>query len=679
MDPGAQTAVGRARAHRRGTSPWQRVIEMARHDLGPALVGSVLPFALVLYLALRGGGYDRLVYSEVGIAVWWVLLLAALVGVLPAARISRAGWVALALLFGFVVWTALGITWSESAERSAAEAGRLAAYLGVFALALAAQDRDGMRRTINAVAAAIVLVGLLALLSRLHPAWFPRDDAAQRLPEVGNRLNYPLQYWNGLAALIAIGIPLVLTAALRARHLVTQALAAAALPAMALTAFYTFSRGGALAIGIGVLTLLGLHPRRVAMLPTLALSGAGAALLIAAATQRTALEDDVLSDAARTQGHEMLAIVLVVCAGVGLVQVAIGLAARHGLGPRPRVTPRRVAPVAAVAATVVVLVALLTGLPGELAERAESSTAVESGSGRFQDLGNADNRIRYWNSALDANASAPLTGIGPGTFEFWWARNGDLYSFARDAHSLVLETLAELGIIGLILIVSFIAVVLGAGVRRAGRSGLDVRTSLVAAIASCVAFVVAAAVDWIWELPAVPVAFLLLAAAILGPARTEHREGGEVGEGSERRAWLGARGALTALAILALAPIAVPYLSTWFVRESQSQLRAGELDSALSSAETASAVEPFAATASTQRALVLARSGELGRAAETAREATREEPTNYRTWLLLARLDAERGRAASAIAAYDTAYDQNPHSIAFVRESPASFASRLKE
>jgi hypothetical protein len=659
----------------------ERVLEMARHDLGPALVGSVLPFALVLYLALRGGGYDRVVYSEVGIAVWWVLLLGALVGVLPAARISRAGWVALALLFGFVVWTALGITWSESAERSAAEAGRMAAYLGVFALALAAQDRDGLRRTINAVAAAIVLVGLLALLSRLHPAWFPPNDAAQRLPEVGNRLNYPLQYWNGLAALIAIGIPLVLTAALRARHLVTQALAAAALPAMALTAFYTFSRGGALAIGIGVLTLLALHPRRVALLPTLALSGAGAALLIGAATQRTALEDDVLSDAARTQGHEMLAIVLVVCAGVGLVQVAIGLAARHGLGPRPTVNPRRVAAIAAGAATAVVIVALLAGLPGELGERVESSTSVSVGSGseRFEDLGNADNRIRYWNSALDANASAPLTGIGPGTFEFWWARNGDLYSFARDAHSLVLETLAELGIIGLILIVSFIAVVLGAGVRRAGRSAPDVRTSLVAAIASCVAFVVAAAVDWIWELPAVPVAFLLLAAAILGSARTEHREGGEVGEGSQRRAWLGARGALTALAILALAPIAVPYVSTWFVRESQSQLRAGELDSALSSAETASAVEPFAATASTQRALVLARSGELGRAAEAAREATREEPTNYRTWLLLASLDAERGRAARAIAAYDTAYDRNPHSIAFVRESPEAFASRLKE
>ena len=35
-------------------------------------------------------------------------------------------------------------------------------------------------------------------------------------------------------------------------------------------------------------------------------------------------------------------------------------------------------------------------------------------------------------------------GIGPGTFEFWWSRNG-IYpgGFVRDAHSLYMETLAK--------------------------------------------------------------------------------------------------------------------------------------------------------------------------------------------------------------------------------------------
>ena len=142
------------------------------------------------------------------------------------------------------------------------------------------------------------------------------------------------------------------------------------------------------------------------------------------------------------------------------------------------------------------------------------------------------------NSALDANASAPLTGIGPGTFEFWWARNGDLYSFARDAHSLVLETLAELGIIGLILIVSFIAVVLGGG-----SSSREISRSTCGQARGgdrlVLAFIVAAAVDWIWELPALPVAFLLLARQSWSGPHCEDGEAGEgmsVGHGSGRAA-----------------------------------------------------------------------------------------------------------------------------------------------
>jgi O-Antigen ligase len=678
MDPGTQTAVGRAEASRSGPSLIKRVAEVARRDFGPALTGSVLPFALVLYLALRGGGYDRVVYSEVGIAVWWLVLLGALVGVLPAARISRAGWITLGLLTAFVAWTALGITWSESAERTAAEAGRVAAYLGVFALALTGQGREGLRRTANALAAAIAIVGVVALLSRLQPAWFPADEGAAALPgELANRLRYPLDYWNGVAGLMAMGIPLVLEVALRARHLVTQAVATAALPAMALSAFYTFSRGGAVAIGLALLAYIALHPRRLAMLPTLAVAGAGSALLIAAATQRNALENHVLTDPARPQGDEMLAIVLIVCAGVALLQVAIGLAARHELGPRPTITRRRSAALVSAAAAAVVVVALAAGVPGEIADRwgGDQSVGASLGSERFESF-STENRTRYWDSALDANATAPVIGIGPGTFEFWWARNGD-WGFIRDAHSLFFETLAEVGIVGVALLASFFAFVLGTGARRLLRSDPPIASTLAAALASILAFTVSAAVDWVWELPALPVAFLLLAAAILGPLPGRTAAASRRFEpGPSARPW--ERAAVVALAIAALVAIAVPYLSTRFVRESQSQLRAGEHDSALQSAETAQRVEPFAATASTQEAVVLERSGDIPGAVDAAREATRDEPTNYRTWLLLANLEAERGRAAEAIRAYMTGFEQNPRSRVFLSTPPAEFAARLR-
>ena len=138
---------------------------------------------------------------------------------------------------------------------------------------------------------------------------------------------------------------------------------------MVLTIFYTFSRGGVLVLGVALLGFIALYPRRLAALPTLLVAGAGSAILIAGATQRDALQERVLSDAAHVQGDEMLAMALVVCTGVGLLQVAIGLTAQYGLGPRPKVTARRLAALAVGAACTAVVIGLVAGLPGEVADR----------------------------------------------------------------------------------------------------------------------------------------------------------------------------------------------------------------------------------------------------------------------------------------------------------------------
>jgi len=153
-----------------------------------AIAAWTLGFAIVAYLALSNGGYDTIVRSQVGIAVWWIVLLGALAGVLPA-RIGAAGWVAIGLLAGFALWTGLAIGWSESAERSTIELGRVAAYLGVLVLALAIQGRTAARHTINGLACAIGFVTLLAVLSRLHPQWFPANEhtsSSSRVPSASS-------------------------------------------------------------------------------------------------------------------------------------------------------------------------------------------------------------------------------------------------------------------------------------------------------------------------------------------------------------------------------------------------------------------------------------------------------------------------------------------------------------
>jgi len=664
---GADRASGRAQLAPR-VADLRRLAEQAQRNLGPALATSVLPFALIVYLALKGGGYDIVVYSQVGIAAWWLILLGALIGVLPVARVHRMGWVALGVLAAFAVWTALGIGWSESAERSAAEVGRLAAYLGVFALALAVQGRDGLRRTVNAVGAAIVLVAALALLSRLHPEWFPVDRIA-RVVRVGvQRLNYPLDYWNGLAALIGMGIPLMLVAAAQARTLLARALAAAAVPALALTLALTSSRGGIAAAAVGVIAFVALYPRRLALLPTLLLAGGGSAILIAAAIQRDAFADGLRTPTAYAQGDEMLAMTLVVCAGVALVQVAIGLAGRYGVGPRPSVSRRTTAAVLGVTVAATTVVALFAGAPGELSDRWDQFKQPGGAGHGIARLESAEGNFRYqvWQSGLDANATDPITGIGPGTFEYWWARNRELDTFVRDGHSLYLETLAESGIVGLALVLGLIGIVLVVGARGAVHGGEERRAMLAAATAACGTFAVAATIDWLWELPVLPVVFLVLSAAILGTAGARSGRSREAsGSPPSRQRSLAVRGAAVVLSIACVVAIASPMAGAMFVRDSQQEVDAGELGSALESARDAQRFEPFAARPLLQEALVLEESGDLAGAEGAAERATAKEAVNWRNWIVLARIKARHGHPAAAEETYEVARSLNPRSDVF--------------
>ena len=80
----------------------------------------------------------------------------------------------------------------------------------------------------NAVGAAVVVIALLALISRLAPNSFPASHVtAAFLGGAQGRLSWPLNYWNGLGALVALGLPLLLSIASSARNLRTQVLSAA--------------------------------------------------------------------------------------------------------------------------------------------------------------------------------------------------------------------------------------------------------------------------------------------------------------------------------------------------------------------------------------------------------------------------------------------------------------------
>jgi hypothetical protein len=637
----------------------------------PALAAWMLAFALVTYLALSNGGYDAVVRSQVGVAVWWIVLLGALAGLLPA-RIGVAGWVGIALLAGFAAWTALGIGWSESAERSATEMARVATYLGVLVLAIAVQGRTAARHTINGLACAIGLVTALAVLSRLHPQWFPANDHIDFLTGSERKLSYPLNYWNALAALVAMGIPLLLAVALGARSLVGQAVSAATLPLSALCVYLTISRGGALALTAGILVFLLLVPRRLDALATLLVAGAGSAILISAASQRDALQDGIPTATAIDQGTEVIWLALIVCGGVALLRVALGLAERHVERPAVLAPGRRGTTFYGLAAlVVVVIVGVGLGAPGEINDRWQDfkapNGAVAPGSqdnvfSRLQ-AANGNGRYQFWQSARDANATDRLKGIGPGTFEFWWSRHATNPGFVRDAHTLYFETLGETGIIGLGLLGGLLIWLLGTALLRSLQAPPGLRLWIAAAAGGLAAFMTSAAFEWVWEMAAIAVAVMALGAVIL-----VGREEGPVGRAetaSTPRRQVAPRVILAVLAVLALIAVVVPLAAATSTRDSRDAAREGRLGAALADSRTAERLQPYAATPHLQRALVLEEAGTLDPAAAAARAATKDEPTNWRTWLVLARLDARRGRGRAAVDELRTARRLNPHFSVF--------------
>ncbi len=369
----------------------------------------------------------------------------------------------------------------------------------------------------------------------------------------------------------------------------------------------------------------------------------------------------------------MLAVVLVVCTGVGLIRVAVGLATRNGLWPRPKVPRETAALLAGGLVTAALVASLAAGLPDRLSDAWHDFKNPQNAASGPDRLSSASGSGRYqiWQSSLDAFSTDPLTGIGPGTFEFWWSREGTLPNFfVRDAHNLYLETLAELGIPGLALLLSALGAIFVVGLGKLRRSQAYERALLAAALAAAAAFVTAAAIDWVWELTVLPVAFLLLTGAVLrtsaGQAQRPVTPGGKTWQ----------RIALAAIAVVALAVIAVPTLAVRDVRDSQADARSGQLGSALDAAKSAESLAGFAATPSLQQALVLEAQGDLDGAASAARDATRQESTNWRTWLTLSRIEAERGNAKAAVDAYRTARSLNPRSALFA--TPAAPATMTR-
>ena len=137
---------------------------------------------------------------------------------------------------------------------------------------------------------------------------------------------------------------------------------------------------------------------------------------------------------------------------------------------------------------------------------------------RFGSL-SSNGRYELFKVAANATHGHVLAGSGPGTFQLLWLPHGvKTVGYVQNAHSLYFETLAELGVVGLILMIGFLVTVLGSAILLVVRSQYEHRVRAAGAAAALLAFAVSAAVDWVWQISVLPVAFLLLGTAVVAPA-----------------------------------------------------------------------------------------------------------------------------------------------------------------
>jgi hypothetical protein len=464
-------------------------------------------------LAFFSGAYFDRPRLWAGVAAWCAVGAAAVACRRPWPR-TRAGWLAIAGLAGLTAWTAASVTWAPLRDVAQADAQRLLMYLGVLVAGIAVfRSRSVAAAVEPALALGAVVVVAEGLSERLLPGVF----TLTRSEAVAGRLFQPVTYWNAMGLLAAMGVVLcVALAGDRDRPTRMRACAGAAVPVLALGGYLTLSRGAVLAAVVGLALLAALRPAAT-QLRALGLLVVAAAPAVAAGAVLDAVRTLEGSGATRErQGLIMLAVLAVSAAGAA---AAVLREARRGASATPTRGARR-ATRAAVAVVAVAVVATF----GVLVSQQHDTIVDPQQAATSSRLADADsNRGDFWRVARHSFSSEPLRGVGSGGFGVEWLSQRSILYAARDAHSLYLETAAELGLVGLALLAAFLAGIAVAAVRA---HRLD-PTLTAGPIAVAALWAVHAGLDWDWEVPAVSLIALLAAAMVVARAEEPRAEGRE--------------------------------------------------------------------------------------------------------------------------------------------------------
>ncbi len=413
----------------------------------------------VTFVPKGGLNLESMTTTEIVVTLLAGLAAAGAILVTPAARSlldgRRYGLWPLGLLVAFTALSAVSVVWSVQPDASYQDACRLLAYSAVFgaSVALVRLAPERWPAILGGVTLGTFVVCAYALATKVFPGELAPLVTYARLEE-------PFGYWNAIGLTAALGaIGCMWLGTRRSGHALLSALAYPALGVMLVTLMLAYSRGALVALLIGLVLWFCIVPLRLrgAMLLIVAALGAGA--VVAWDFSRHALTTDGVALAERASaGHQLGVLLAVMIVALALVGIAIGFfTARR---PPSLVTRRR-----AGALLVALIVVALIGVAGALAHSHRGFTGSISHAvstltnpnakpppntpGRLTAV--ASVRARYWKEALEVFAAHPVLGAGADGYETARLRYRTATLEVKHAHGFVVQTLADLGALGLVL------------------------------------------------------------------------------------------------------------------------------------------------------------------------------------------------------------------------------------
>ena len=617
---------------------------------------------------------------------------------------ARGVW-SIGLLLAFTALTGISVAWSVAPDASWQDAGRMLTYSGLFAaaVALAWIVPGGWRALLGGTVLAAVLVCAYALLTKVLPG----DLALSAEANFYARLQEPYGYWNAIGLTAAMGtIGCLWLGARRAGHALLNALAYPATGLLIVTLMLAYSRGALAALAIGVAAWMCMVPLRLRGARVLIVGVLGAIPVVAWDFSRHALSSDGVALGVRTSaGHQLGALLCAMLILLTLVGIAIGF---FGDRRAPAGSTRRAVGIVLASLLVLLLLAGVGGLAAtkrgltgtvshDLSSLTNPNAPVPANSpGRLTAVGSV--RARYWKEALEIFEAHPALGAGAAGYETARLRYRKQLLDVRQAHGYVVQTLADLGIVGLAVSLALLLAWMVAAGRpthpfnrrwiasrpkrwlRPKRGSPDAsvlehrsppslkwghaplaytpeRVGMLSMLSIVIVFGVHSFADWTWYVPGNAFVALLCAGWLAGrgslpagnlaaPAGSPEAAGTEVPREPLKTPSLGRLGPVRAGIVAAVVVGAL--LAAWTEWQPQRSVDASENAlvllphnpvAARSAAQAAVERDPLSAQALFTLSAVQKATGESALARATLQKAVQLQPSNPQTWLTLGQYD----------------------------------------